>query len=113
MAIPIFCLFFSTTKAKVSIETIIKIFYLFTIFFLLNINISFKEQLISIIVVLMPVIVEYLKKHHNWFAKIVGIIFLITIMILLKSNVLILSFIISFIFLLWPKNKKIVSLFGS
>ena len=111
---------------KINTNFLVKIFYFYLLllivpyFFGIGHNISEiyvnKEAYLSffysgnelsgILLCLMPLVLNYLKEHHNWLVKIVGLILIIFGIYLLKTKTLVIGFVFSILYLLWKNRKK-------
>ena len=113
---------------KINTNFLVKIFYFYLLllivpyFFGIGHNISEiyvnKEAYLSffysgnelsgILLCLMPLVLNYLKEHHNWLVKIVGLILIIFGIYLLKTKTLVIGFVFSILYLLWKNRKKTI-----
>ena len=66
------------------------------------------NELSGILLCLMPLVLNYLKEHHNWLVKIVGLILIIFGIYLLKTKTLVIGFVFSILYLLWKNRKKTI-----
>ena len=66
------------------------------------------NELSATLLCLLPVVLSYILKHHNYFIKILFLALIIISFALLKTKTLILGFILSLIYLLFVNQKKLL-----
>ena len=116
--LPISLLFFTNiSNEKINHSLYAKIFYLYAFTFLIplvfiqkDLNFSFyyaKKELIGVLICLLPITLNVLKNHKNYFAKIVGMLLIIAFIILYQAPILCVVVIITLLYFIWEERKNI------
>lgn len=125
--LPVMILYFSHNhNSQINRQFLVKIFYIYLLLlvipYFLGIGHNISEiypnkeaylsffysgnELSATLLCLLPVVLDTLKKHHNWLIKLLGIFLIIIGFALLKTKTLIIGFIISVIYLLFKNRQK-------
>lgn len=132
--LPIALLFFNDYEnEKLNVNFIVKVFFLYLLLlivpYFLGIGHNISEiyvnkeaylsffysgnELSGVLLCLMPIVLDYLKKHHNWLIKIIGFSLILFGIYLLKTKTLVIGFVVSILYLLWKNRNKSIKFIGS
>lgn len=68
-----------------------------------------KNEFISILACLLPITLDVLRKHQNYFTKIVGTLLIILFIFLYQSPILAVVFVLTLFYFLWDYRKELFS----